>query len=101
MLRTNGTRYWRNPSILTKPQTFVCIPRSPRCSAWFRKLYADFPPADARKVAAWSGAPCGSSEELPAFALEDLNPNSATFGATVSLSELLDEHLAIYWSQAT
>ncbi len=44
---------------------------------------------------------CGSSEELPAFALEDLNPNSATFGTTVSLSELLDEHLVIYWSQAT
>ena len=45
---------------------------------------------------------CGiATPQAPDFALEDVNPGSATYGETVTLDTLLDRVLVIYWAQAT
>ncbi len=44
---------------------------------------------------------CGDTPAaLPAFSLEDVNLKSPTAGQQVALSELLAQHLVVYWADA-
>ena len=47
-------------------------------------------------------ADCGQENpDLPAFALEDLNPNSPTYGAVLESDAFLGKVTVVYWAQAT
>jgi hypothetical protein len=42
-----------------------------------------------------------SPAAIPAFTLVDGNPGSATYGQSISTSELIGPVLVMYWAQAT
>ena len=42
-----------------------------------------------------------SPASIPAFSLVDANPNSTSYGQTVSTSDLLGPVLVMYWAQAS
>ena len=45
---------------------------------------------------------CGLTPEVvPDFTLEDVNPNSATFGSEYSRDEQLGQAMVIYWANAS
>ena len=47
-------------------------------------------------------ADCGSeSPELPAFALEDVNADSPTFGTVFQSDAFIGKVTVVYWAQAT
>lgn len=56
-------------------------------------------------VAAWAADPpgeCGLSPEvIPDFALQDANPNSATYGLTVRRDDHKGAVMVMYWAVAT
>jgi hypothetical protein len=65
---------------------------------WFFLLFA-FPSM---------AAPCEKPDDcgieatiIPDFSLEDVNPNSSTFGAVRSRDEFLGSFLVVYFAQAT
>jgi len=45
---------------------------------------------------------CGRSPEVvPQFTLEDVNPNSATYGQDISSEDILGQFMVVYWAVAT
>ncbi len=72
-----------------------------RTMPWFALLLLFFAlPISAEPCSAPDA--CGLTPEvIPDFTLQDVNPNSPTFGSEVSRDSLLGEYLIIYFSQAT
>ena len=45
---------------------------------------------------------CGRSPEVvPQFTLEDVNPNSATYGQDISSDDIRGQFMVVYWAVAT
>ena len=72
-----------------------------RYMAWFLSFFFTFC-ALAQAEPCTQPEDCGiSSAAIPDYSLTDMNPNSPTYGTTISRSDQLGEVMVIYFSSAT